>query len=193
MPIVLWCEWSTGSLINPAYDCFCIPDRSRLFVFHVLQKYCWWTIRTLMILDLTFRQSKSIAICYLNMLIKSNEMQQYAVWFILMQNHSTVFSTPDDGCGGHPKHVEWFCSKINQTAYCCISLDFINIDLGAYGWGEGCIGSWCGNRREGDHWADLGVDGRIILERISRRWDVCIWTGLGWPRIETGGGCLWVR
>jgi len=25
---------------------------------------------------------------------------------------------------------------------------------------------------------------------ISRRWDVGIWTGLGWPRIETGGGRL---
>jgi len=55
----------------------------------------------------------------------------------------------------------------------------------------GCIGSWWGNWREGDHWGDLGVDGGgIILERISRRWDVCIWTGLGWPRIETGGGRL---
>jgi len=52
---------------------------------------------------------------------------------------------------------------------------------------RGCIGSWWENRREGDHWEDLGVDGRIILERISRRWDVGIWTGLGWPRIETGG------
>ena len=30
----------------------------------------------------------------------------------------------------------------------------------------GCIGSWWGNRREGDHWGDLGVDGWIILERI---------------------------
>jgi len=58
---------------------------------------------------------------------------------------------------------------------------------------RGCIGSWWGNRREGDHWGDLGVDARIILERISRKWDVCIWTGLGWPRIETGGGSLWVR
>jgi len=55
---------------------------------------------------------------------------------------------------------------------------------------RGCIGSWWGNRREGDHWGDLGVGGRIILERISRRWDVCIWTGLGWPMIETGGGRL---
>ena len=53
-----------------------------------------------------------------------------------------------------------------------------------------CIGSGWGNRREGDHWGDLGVDGWIILGRISRRWDVGIWTGLGWPRIETGTGRL---
>jgi len=53
-----------------------------------------------------------------------------------------------------------------------------------------CVRSWCGNRREGAHWGDLGVDGRIILELISRRWDVGIWTGLGGPRIETGGGRL---
>jgi len=36
----------------------------------------------------------------------------------------------------------------------------------------GCIGSCWGNRREGDHWGDLGVDGWIILGWISRRWDV---------------------
>ena len=41
-----------------------------------------------------------------------------------------------------------------------------------------------------NHWGDLGVDGWIILGWISRRWDVGIWTGLGWPRIETGGGRL---
>ena len=48
---------------------------------------------------------------------------------------------------------------------------------------QGCIGSWWRNRRE----RDLGVDGWIILGWIFRRWDVGIWTGLGWPRIETGG------
>ena len=43
---------------------------------------------------------------------------------------------------------------------------------------------------EGDHWGDLDIDGWIILGWISRRWYVGIWTGLGWPRIETGGGRL---
>jgi len=55
---------------------------------------------------------------------------------------------------------------------------------------EGCIGSWWGNRREGNHGGDLGVDGWIILRWNSRRWDVGIWIGLGWPRIERGGGRL---
>jgi len=55
---------------------------------------------------------------------------------------------------------------------------------------RGIIGSWWGNRREGDHWGDLGVDGWVILGCISRRWDVDIWTGLGWSRIETGDGRL---
>jgi len=31
---------------------------------------------------------------------------------------------------------------------------------------------------------------RPLGRRISRRWDVGIWTGLGWPRIKTGGGRL---
>jgi len=53
----------------------------------------------------------------------------------------------------------------------------------------GCIGSCWGNRSEGVHWGDLGIDGWIILGWISRRWDVggMWWTGFGWPRIETGG------
>jgi len=34
------------------------------------------------------------------------------------------------------------------------------------------------------------LDEWILLGWISRRWNVVIWTGVGWPRIETGGGRL---
>ena len=44
--------------------------------------------------------------------------------------------------------------------------------------------------RKRDHWGDLGIDGCIILGWISGWWDVGMWTGLGWPRIGTGGGRL---
>jgi len=41
---------------------------------------------------------------------------------------------------------------------------------------------------EETNYGDIGVDGWIIIGRICRRWCVGIWTGLGRPRIETGGG-----
>jgi hypothetical protein len=34
---------------------------------------------------------------------------------------------------------------------------------------------------------DQGVDGRIILRWIFRKWVVGVWTKLGWLRIGTGG------
>ena len=39
-----------------------------------------------------------------------------------------------------------------------------------------------------NNWGDLAVDGWIILDWVSRRWDMGILTVLGWPRIQTGGG-----
>ena len=47
-----------------------------------------------------------------------------------------------------------------------------------------------GKPGKGDYGGYLGIDGWIILGWISRMWDVGIWTGLGWPRVETGGGSL---
>jgi len=46
-------------------------------------------------------------------------------------------------------------------------------------WGRGkvCTEFWWGNLREGDHWGDPVADGRIILRRIFRKWDVEVWTG----------------
>jgi hypothetical protein len=36
---------------------------------------------------------------------------------------------------------------------------------------------------EGNHWGDPGVDGRIILRWIFRKWDVGVWTGLSLLRL----------
>jgi hypothetical protein len=57
-----------------------------------------------------------------------------------------------------------------------------------WGRGEVCTGFWWENLRGRNHWGDPGVGGRIILRRIFRKWDVGVWTGLSWLRIETCGG-----
>ena len=41
-----------------------------------------------------------------------------------------------------------------------------------------------------NHLGEPDVDGRIILRRIFRKWDVGVWTGSIWVRIGTGGGQL---
>jgi hypothetical protein len=44
--------------------------------------------------------------------------------------------------------------------------------------------------REGDHLVDPGVDGRIILKWIFKKWYGTARTGLVWLRIGTDGGFL---
>jgi len=45
-----------------------------------------------------------------------------------------------------------------------------------------------GNLREREHLEFPGLDGRIILRWIFRKWDVGLWTGSSWLRIGIGGG-----
>jgi hypothetical protein len=44
------------------------------------------------------------------------------------------------------------------------------------------------NLKDRDHLEDTGIDGRIILRMIFRKWDVRAWAGSRWLRIGTGGG-----
>jgi hypothetical protein len=55
---------------------------------------------------------------------------------------------------------------------------------------RGVNGVLVGKPEGKNHWGDPDVDGRIILRLIFRKWDVGVWTGLSWLRIETGGGHL---
>jgi hypothetical protein len=36
---------------------------------------------------------------------------------------------------------------------------------------EVCTGFWLGSLREGDHYGDPDIDGRIILRGIFRKWE----------------------
>jgi len=51
-------------------------------------------------------------------------------------------------------------------------------------------GVYGGFRGEKNFLEDPGVDGRIILRRIFRKWGVRAWTGSIWFRIGTRGGHL---
>jgi hypothetical protein len=49
---------------------------------------------------------------------------------------------------------------------------------------------WWGDLTERDHLEDLGVDERVILRWIFKKWDGEARTGLIWLRIGRGGRCL---
>jgi hypothetical protein len=63
-----------------------------------------------------------------------------------------------------------------------------------YGGEERCIqvytGFWWRNLKERDHLEYPGVDGRMILRWIFRKWYGGAWTELIWLRLETIGGLL---
>ena len=48
-------------------------------------------------------------------------------------------------------------------------------------------GFWWGNLRERDHLQDPGIDGRMILRWVFRKWDVGAWIELIWLRIGAHG------
>jgi hypothetical protein len=49
---------------------------------------------------------------------------------------------------------------------------------------------WLVSLKEGDHWGDLDVDGRITQRWILGKYDLGMWIGLIWLRIEIGGEFL---
>jgi len=61
----------------------------------------------------------------------------------------------------------------------------------AYGKREAYTGFWWENLRERDHLGDPGVDGKVILKCIFRKWYVGgVWAGSSWLMTGTGVGHL---
>jgi len=74
------------------------------------------------------------------------------------------------------------------------TISFIEIFLCAHRvvWGRGDVhtGFWWGNLKEREHLEDQGVDERIILRWIFRKWDGMAWNGSIRLKIGTDGGHL---
>ena len=62
--------------------------------------------------------------------------------------------------------------------------------VASMGKSRGVCRVWWGKLRERVHLGDPGLDGRIILRWIFRKWDVRARIGSSWLRIGTGGGHL---
>ena len=61
-----------------------------------------------------------------------------------------------------------------------------------HAWGAGDVhgGFWWGDLMERDHLEDLGIDRKIVLKWIFKKWDGEAWKRLLWPRLGTGGWLL---
>jgi hypothetical protein len=57
-------------------------------------------------------------------------------------------------------------------------------------WRDVYTGFWWVNLRKRDHLEDPGVDGKIILKWVFKKWDGKAWTELIWLRIRRDGGHL---
>jgi hypothetical protein len=47
---------------------------------------------------------------------------------------------------------------------------------------------WSENLDGRDYSEDLGVDGKVILQRVLRKYGRNVWTGFTWLKIGTSGG-----
>jgi hypothetical protein len=54
--------------------------------------------------------------------------------------------------------------------------------------GEAYTEFWYGNLNGKKYLRDPGIDVRVILRWIFRKWNVAVGTESGWIRIGTGGG-----
>jgi hypothetical protein len=114
------------------------------------------------------------------------------VVFILVVVEENIW--PEEGRGNREwrkLHTEELHDLYSSPTIACVIKSRRMRWEGRVAWrGEVCAGFLWGDLRERDHWGAPGIDGRLILRCIFRKWVVGVWTAFSWLRIEAGFGHL---
>jgi hypothetical protein len=102
-----------------------------------------------------------------NELLVSGDLELLVVKGYILEHPGTFWNILE--------HPGTFWNILSPSEYCAWAGHVARM-----GRGETCAMFWWENLREGDHWLDPDVDGRIILRCIFRKWIVGVWTGLSW-------------
>ena len=95
--------------------------------------------------------------CYLDLKEETSYKRvSYGALFSRYDHFTQISELEKGGVLPSSKRRTLLISVVKSLHVHCMDLEMVMYNIG-------CIGSCCGNRREGHHWGDLGVDGWIIL------------------------------
>jgi len=134
-PLGVLCSWFRVSLIC-INNCPTRCNTKQSIYYYATSLYMFW-VSTTPIIRSTQNCNYSLRYCAATFVRRDQawprwrEVAAQKIWPV-QEAVVTVLCTPDDGCGWHPKHVEWTRIIINRLLCVASRWAIINIVLGGY-------------------------------------------------------------